>query len=177
MRLAKTSHLNGVCEEAKHNPREVWKQLNSTIGWKSITSLKRGNNTLTTKKELASCFNQHFASVSKSLPPATYQGPNKTSSKFHFDTIQESEVLKLLSTLGVQKFTGHDSNSANLLKIVAPAISRSLTMLFNLSLQTGQFPSEWKLANITPVTKMGSCQLVSNYRPVSVLPVIAKVFE
>lgn len=124
MRLAKISHSNGVCEETKHNPREVWKQLNGLTGrksWKQITTLKCGYKTITNKKELASCFNHNFASVSQSLPPATHQGPNKMSSKFHFVAIQESEVFKLLSTLDVQKATGHDIISARLLKSVAPA--------------------------------------------------------
>ena len=59
----------------------------------------------------------------------------------------------------------------------APAISKSLTLLFNASLKLGQFPREWKEANVTPVPKNGDKELVTNYRPVSILPVISKVFE
>ena len=61
--------------------------------------------------------------------------------------------------------------------MVAPAVSTSLCTLFNTSLRTGKFPFEWKLANVTPVPKSGDHQIVSNYRPISVIPVIAKVFE
>ena len=61
--------------------------------------------------------------------------------------------------------------------MVAPAISGSLTKLFNYSLSQGVFPSEWKQANMTPVPKSGDRHMVNNYRPISVLPVIAKVFE
>ena len=61
--------------------------------------------------------------------------------------------------------------------MVAPAIAPSLTSLFNGSLLTGQLPSEWKEANITPALKTGDKQDVNNYRPVSVIPVIVKCFE
>jgi hypothetical protein len=50
-------------------------------------------------------------------------------------------------------------------------------MLFNLSLQTGVVPSEWKWANVVPIFKKGDIQDVSNYRPVSLLPVIGKILE
>lgn len=46
--------------------------------------------------------------------------------------------------------------------------------LFNASLQMGQVPSEWKEANISPVPKAGDKGDVNNYRPISVIPIIAK---
>ena len=42
---------------------------------------------------------------------------------------------------------------------------------------TCEFPSKWKQANVTPVPKSGDMRLVNNFRPVSVIPVLAKVFE
>ena len=52
-----------------------------------------------------------------------------------------------------------------------------MTYLFNCSLRTGKIPQEWKAAIVTPVPKKGRKEDVNSYRPVSVLPVIAKVFE
>lgn len=155
-----------------------------TVEWINGMQVQEANHcaqarkqTITTKSKLAGVLYHYFASVCQSLPSASYQGPVKTSAKFHFATIEEVEVLKLVSTLDVDKATGHDKISARVLKTVAPAISGSLTFLFNESLRTGQFPSEWKFANVTPVPKAGDCQIVSNYLPVSFLPVIAQVFE
>ena len=59
---------------------------------------------------------------------------------------------------------------------MAPAIAPSLTSLFNASLLTDQFPSECKEVNITPAPKAGDKHDINNYRPVSVIPVIAKFF-
>jgi len=59
----------------------------------------------------------------------------------------------------------------------APAISCSLTALFNFSLKTGQVASEWKLARAMPVPKDCGSEKVEDFRPVSVLPVVAKLLE
>ena len=62
--------------------------------------------------------------------------------------------------------------------MAAPSIAGSITALFNVSLATGQFPSEWKEANIRPVPKPGGKKDLNSLRPISILlPVLAKVFE
>ena len=63
------------------------------------------------------------------------------------------------------------------MKIVLPYIVNSLTFLFNTSFETSQFPDSWKVARITPIFKDGDRTDKSNYRPISVLPVISKLFE
>lgn len=79
-------------------------------------------------------------------------------------------MLIKLFTLDRRKAMGSDGISARLLTTVAPGpgIKQSLTSLFNVSLECRYFPNEWKQANIHDV---------SNYRPVSVILVIAKIFK
>ena len=57
------------------------------------------------------------------------------------------------------------------------AIEEPLTKLFNKSLNECKFPSQWKLAYITPIYKKGPKELCNNYRPVSLLSCVGKVFE
>ena len=96
---------------------------------------------------------------------------------FKFQRISEETVMKKLVTLDELKATGPDKISGKLLKMVAPSVAPSLTSLFNHSILSGQFPSEWMEANVTPILKSGEKDLMSNYRPVSIIPVLAKVFE
>ena len=64
-----------------------------------------------------------------------------------------------------------------MLKEGSDALSYPLCRLFNLSLQKHQFPSSWKVANVVPVFKKSDPQKVENYRPISLLSLIGKVFE
>ena len=87
--------------------------------------------------------------------------------------MSEEVVLRKLIILNERKATGLDRISPKLLQMVAPAIFPSLTTLFNASVSQGCFPTQWKEANVTLVPKSGDRQIVNDYRPVSVIPVIA----
>ena len=52
-----------------------------------------------------------------------------------------------------------------------------LTFLFNLSLRSGKLPSQWKVSNVIPIFKSGDPSNASNYRPISLLPLVSKVLE
>ena len=73
------------------------------------------------------------------------------------------------------KATGLDKIPNRLLKIAADVVTPSLTGVFNQSLMTGIFPSDWKLAEVSPIFKNGST--TNSYRPISVIPTVAKIFE
>jgi hypothetical protein len=71
--------------------------------------------------------------------------------------------------------TGPDKIPAKLLKNCASSIYSSLCDLFNKGLSLGKLPNEWKLSNIVPILKKGPAEVVSNYRPISLLSLISKV--
>ena len=88
-----------------------------------------------------------------------------------------SKVLKFLRSVKIAKATGLDKISNKILKLAAPVIYKSLTDLFNFSITSGEFPSDWKVAKVCPLFKSGEKCNANNYRPISVLPSIARVFE
>ena len=73
------------------------------------------------------------------------------------------------------KSTGLDNLPPRMLKIAAGVLATSLAFLFNQSISSGIVPTEWKLARVTPIFKR--VKDVNNYRPISIIPAVAKVFE
>jgi hypothetical protein len=92
-------------------------------------------------------------------------------------SLTEEEVCVVLKSLDEAKVTGPDKIPALLLKNCAVNISSSLCQLFNKSLSCVILPSEWKLANISPIPKRNPIHDVTNYRPISLLSLVSKVFE
>ena len=81
---------------------------------------------------------------------------------------------KLLEKLDTKKSTDLPSR---MLKMAAGVLAPSLAFLFNQSISSGIVPTEWKLARVMPIFKKGKRQDVNNYRPISIIPAVAKVFE
>ena len=96
---------------------------------------------------------------------------------FTFNTISVSLVKSHLLSLNITKSTGPDNLSARFLRTIADQIVVPLTDLFNSSLRIGEVPSEWKRSHITPIYKGGSPDDPGNFRPISVVPILAKILE
>ena len=86
-----------------------------------------------------------------------------------------SEILAFIQALNVDKASGPDGISARMLK--AASITPSVTKLFNISIRLGRFPQVWKSSSVVPVPKSNNHREASNYRPISLLPIINKLLE
>ena len=86
-------------------------------------------------------------------------------------------IAKKIKKMKDNKSPGVDGIPPKLLKEIVEQISTPLAKLFNLSLEEGIVPSEWKQANIMPLFKKGSRNKPENYRPVSLTFVVCKLLE
>ena len=104
---------------------------------------------------------------------------NGTDSRFELNATSVSKVLALLSKLCKSKATGLDKILARFRRESADLIANHLHVcaIFNQSIVSGIFPDEWKLSKVIPLFKHGERSDLNNYRPISVIPVVAKVFE
>ena len=63
------------------------------------------------------------------------------------------------------------------IKVAFPVTSDSLCDILNLSLSSGAFPDSWNFARVAPIFNEGPSDKRSNYRPISVLPAVSRLFE
>ncbi len=128
-------------------------------------------------------FTNKTKTISSKFSPPLIQDPQPTRSNaqtpiFSFCPLIEEEVSKLLlsshpTTCPLDPIPSH------LLQAISPALLPALTDIINTSLLTGIFPTAFKQARVTPLLKKPTLNtsLLENYRPVSLLPFIAKTLE
>ena len=137
------------------------------------------------KKKIANKFNHYFVNVADSLckkiPPNNdrYQdflkNPNK-SSLFLQETTPH-EISLIIHSMKSSNTTDIFGYSTKFVTIASPALVYTLSAIFNNSITQGIFPDAMKLAKILPLYKAESRYVVSNYRPISLLPILRKIFE
>ena len=143
------------------------------------TSLFVQGKYVTNCKEKASFFNKKNSSQctpllnNSELPDLRFL----TNSRLDSFVITINEINDILTCLNINKAYGPDSISGNMINLCGQHLCVPLKIIFDNIIRTGTFPDQWKEANVTPVYKKNDKQLISNYRPISLLPILAKVFE
>ena len=150
-------------------------------------SIKVNDHLFSNPEDIRRAFNQHFAEAGHlfdklfpGLPPTGIANNNSPASRvplFSFQPFTSFEVLKALESIDTKSSIGEDLLDPYCIRLAAPIISEPLSYIFNLSISTGTFPRLWKSARVIPLHKGGDRDNLDNYRPISTLPVLAKVLE
>lgn len=167
-----------IKSKLKKNSKDFWKEINYLMGkeGKNVCKLVVEGNEIKDEKGMADQFVKFFTTKVNGIL-GDYRPSDCVIPIEGVESISELTLKTSLSRLTNKKSAGMDNIPGCLLKILAPSLINPLTVLFNKILYNSAVPSTWKIARLTPVHKKGLLTEVSNYRPVSNLCSIAKVFE
>ena len=189
LKCAEKKHYAELLESNKSNLKKTWSILKSIVNKKKtqkiITKFKLSDNTVITDSyNISENFNDFFVNIghglAKRIPntnilPSNFTGDNVSQTIF-LQHVTKEEMSNLISSLK-NGAPGYDGITAQVLQNSMTPILEPLCFLCNRSLTDGVFPNELKLANVLPLFKSGDDMLFNNYRPVSLLCTLSKVFE
>ena len=120
----------------------------------------------------------HFKTNKKNFAPAVSPLAHTFPSGTHGGPtiIFQRAVNEALYKIQTNNATGSDNIPGILLKETAKMITVPLTNIFNCCVNTNTFPDVWKCANVIPIPKSSPAH-IQKLRPISLLPIISKVFE
>lgn len=172
-------YLNKIQLSLKSNPKQFWsfmRNLKCSSGLPNSLSLN--NQVADNGQDIVNLFSRYFASTYKKVNAPSLSTPVIKS----FQSINNCDIIPLdvfneLDTLNYKTPTGPDGINPLFLYTCRFVLSAPITFLFNTSLNTSCFPPIWKSTFINPILKNGDKSLISNYRPISIISIIPKIFS
>ena len=144
--------------------------------------LKDNGGVIREKKKVAEVLAEYFSSFQhpdfNQLPPKSYQTIKAHQSRpFTLTNTSPGEVKRIMKNIKTNKATGHNQIPARAVKESAEILCQPFSCLVNFLFERGKVPSSWKLGEIVPFHKKDCTLTKTNYRPITILPVLSKVYE
>ena len=182
-KLKNHEHLANKLNDPKKALKTYWAILKTFVNVSKIPLIPLllvDSKLVTDVLEKTNLFNNFFA---KQCTPI--YNDNTVPASINFETKERlsslefcvDDIVKIFRSLDQDKAHGHDEISIRMIPHCASSISKPLHLIFRNCLETESFPKEWKNANIIAVHIKGDKQLITNYRPISLLPIYGRVFE
>lgn len=185
LKIAREEYFSNKFNNLNRDMKKSWRVLNDLLGRISKRYPKHfivhGART-TIPSVISEAFNKYFTAHPKEIhesipdPQTDYSyliRPNPNS--FFFQPCTENEISLIIQKM--KKEGSLNDIPRKFLKFCAPFICNHLCNIFNDCATHGIFPSIFKLVRISPVFKKGSVSSIQNYRPISLLSNVSKIFE
>ena len=170
--------------------KKTWKGINNILHRQGIPKisdifLNIDGKLVTDQKVVVNQMNNYYINVADNLakkiptPSTKFQDflKNPNAHSMYLAEITIDEVCTIINDLSSGKSGDIYGNTSNLVKLGGPVLVQILIFLFNRSLEQGIFPNPLKYSKVIPIHKGGSLFEMSNYRPISLLPIFSKILE
>jgi len=192
IREAKKFYYENIFRKHKNDIKKTWDCINSILNKSSKTSREYptsfiiNDRNIENYSEIVNEFNKYYTEIGPKLASAINPPENKSFEDylitnempaFEFKYIESKDIIKVIDDLKSKSSSGMDRMSNRLMKHIKVELSIPISNLINQSFSTGKFPDQLKIAKITPIFKSKNEKIFANYRPISILPGISKIFE
>ena len=181
---AELDYIRNKFNNSSGNIRKAWSVINSIRCKSKSNKLPNFIDTngviITNRREICTKFNEYFVNVAKNLNADKYSNldapdfkqylRNSITNSLFFSPITDNEIYDVINSLDTNK---SNDISPKLLKAVCDSFCPILAYLFNSCMLSDTFPDELKIARVIPLFKSGNGNLMSNYRPISILPTLS----
>ena len=171
--------------------KETWKLINKIVNKrkKAINFIKKikceNGSTVTDQEQICNVLNKHFVmngpKLARKIPDSSILATDfletSVSDSIFMSPTDKTEIEEIIDKLKLGKASGPDGINASFVKHGKNAIAKILEVLINECLSEGIFPKCLKRALVVPIHKSGPKDCANNYRPISLLPCISKIFE
>ena len=181
IRSAKSRYECGLIDDMKDNPNLFHGHCRRSLKTKQgVSNVVDGSGRLTeTEGEAAAALNTYYHSVFTrdecSSPLPVFSA--RTDEKIQDVYIATEQVEEVMLGLNPNKASGPDGVESRFLKECAVELAPILHEIYRKSLDEASVPPQWKEANIVPIHKGGSKEVMGNFRPVALTSIISKDFE
>lgn len=170
---------------AKNKCRASWKIVNNNINKQpkqnDINSIIYNDISYDNLHDITSIFNNFFINSNcNDILSNNYKTNNLSKKLLHsiyISPTSEDEIYRIINNLSNTNSVGYDDINTSTLKICSKSIAIPLTHIVNLSLENGIFPDRLKYSVVKPLYKKGDDTDLNNYRPITLIPILAKIFE
>ena len=179
-KLLKIDWIKKEIQDYNGDIKKLWKLIHFIIGNQNTKDITEPEDI---NQETADNHNNYFATIGLEIQKLlNIDMEQPTSDNFDYPSFKfENETISNIKSLidGIKKdvATGIDCIPAKILKDTKHIISPFLCDIINKCYETKIFPDILKIASIKPIYKSGDKNDISNYRPISILPVLSKIFE
>ena len=162
---------------------------NSKLLWKLLNYLANKQKTKDdaepegVTQDSANSYNEYFATIGTKIQQELGKTDQKeypeppNAKKFNFKPETEGNIAKLIDHIRIDVAPGIDKLNARIIKDLKEVITPTLTSIINLCYKTSTFPDSMKVAIVRPIYKKDDKNDISNYRPISLLPILSKILE
>ena len=188
IRKAKAEYVINQLELCKEDSSRFWRTINSVFPSKlheKVNIKLNKDKEEVPSEDTADYINDFFINVGNPITTNTHSyqpvadglNTNLETPTLDFDQVTQAEVFRISEQLNVNKSSGITNINAQVIKDSLLALNGQFAHILNTSLNTCNFPDDWKKAKVVPIPKGGDPTNVGNYRPISLLPAPGKVLE